>query len=418
VFAAAFGAILGGPLSDKWGRRKTIILLAVLFFVGTLFCVFAPGTSGLAFTSLVIGRILLGLAVGAASGVVPVFLAEMAPFEIRGSLSGRNEFMIVAGQLAAYVINAIIGSTLGHIDGVWRIMLAVCALPAIFLFVGMLRVPESPRWLVDRGRTDEALKVMEQIRTPERAAAELQQMQVLAQEDQSVARTGWREVFHNKHLMRIVLIGIGVGAVQQLTGINSIMYYGQSVLVESGFKESAALIAQLGPGIIAVVGATIALRLMDRMDRRKTFLFGVSMTTVAHVLIGVFSMLLPVGNAARPWVILLLVILFVGATQTFLNIAIWVYLAEIFPLRMRGFGTGVSIFFLWTINGFLSLFFPSMVSAMSITGTFFLFAVLGALSWLFVFKFVPETRGRSLEQLDDDVTTGAIYAVKAGDANE
>jgi MFS family permease len=297
-------------------------------------------------------------------------------------------------------------------------MLAVCALPAIFLFVGMLRVPESPRWLVDRGRTDEALKVMEQIRTPERAAAELQQMQVLAQEDQSVARTGWREVFHNKHLMRIVLIGIGVGAVQQLTGINSIMYYGQSVLVESGFKESAALIAQLGPGIIAVVGATIALRLMDRMDRRKTFLFGVSMTTVAHVLIGVFSMLLPVGNAARPWVILLLVILFVGATQTFLNIAIWVYLAEIFPLRMRGFGTGVSIFFLWTINGFLSLFFPSMVSAMSITGTFFLFAVLGALSWLFVFKFVPETRGRSLEQLDDDVTTGAIYAVKAGDANE
>jgi sugar porter (SP) family MFS transporter len=418
VFAAAVGAVTGGPLSDRWGRRKTIILMSILFFVGTVFCVAAPGTGTAAFTSLIIGRILLGLAVGAASSVVPIFLAEMAPYEIRGSLSGRNELMIVTGQLAAYVINAIIGSTLGHIDGVWRIMLAVCALPAIFLFVGMLRVPESPRWLVDRGRTDEALKVMEQIRTPERAAAELQQMQVLAQEDQSVARTGWREVFHNKHLMRIVLIGIGVGAVQQLTGINSIMYYGQSVLVESGFKESAALIAQLGPGIIAVVGATIALRLMDRMDRRKTFLFGVSMTTVAHVLIGVFSMLLPVGNAARPWVILLLVILFVGATQTFLNIAIWVYLAEIFPLRMRGFGTGVSIFFLWTINGFLSLFFPSMVSAMSITGTFFLFAVLGALSWLFVFKFVPETRGRSLEQLDDDVTTGAIYAVKAGDANE
>ena len=415
VFAAAFGAILGGPLSDRWGRRKTIILLAVLFFGGTLFCVFAPGTDGAAFASLVIGRILLGLAVGAASGVVPVFLAEMAPYEIRGSLSGRNEFAIVAGQLAAYVINAIIGSVFGHIDGVWRIMLAVCALPAIFLFVGMLRVPESPRWLVDRGRPDEALRVLNQVRTPDRAAAELVQMQVLAVEDQAADRTGWREVFHNKHLLRILLIGIGVGAVQQLTGINSIMYYGQSVLVESGFAASAALIAQIGPGIIAVVGAIIALRLMDRVDRRKTFLLGVTMTTISHVLIGVFSLLLPAGNSARPWVILALVILFVGATQTFLNIAIWVYIAEIFPLRMRGFGTGVAIFFLWTINGFLSLFFPSMVAAMSITGTFFLFAGLGALSWIFVYTAVPETRGRTLEQLDDDVTTGAIYISKVGD---
>jgi MFS family permease len=144
IFAAAIGAMLCGRLSDGWGRRKTIILLAVLFFVGTLFVVAAPGL-----TVLVIGRVLLGLAVGGASTVVPVFLAEMAPYEIRGSLAGRNELMIVTGQLAAFVVNAIIGNALGHLDGVWRIMFAICALPAIALFFGMLRMPESPRWLVE-----------------------------------------------------------------------------------------------------------------------------------------------------------------------------------------------------------------------------------------------------------------------------
>ncbi|MGO3090378.1 MAG: sugar porter family MFS transporter [Galactobacter sp.] len=415
VFAAALGAVTGGPLSDRWGRRKTIILMAILFFVGTVFCVFAPGTSTAAFSSLIVGRILLGLAVGAASSVVPIFLSEMAPYEIRGSLSGRNELMIVTGQLAAYVINAILGVTLGHVDGVWRIMLAVCAIPAICLFIGMMRVPESPRWLVDKGRTPEAMAILKTIRSEERAEAELAQMQVIAQEDAALETTGWREVFKNKHLMRILLVGIGIGVVQQLTGINAIMYFGQNVLIESGFDSSAALIAQIGPGIIAVVGGIIALMMMDRFDRRKTFLTGLTLTTVSHVLIAVSANVFPVGNAARPYVILLLVIIFVGSMQTFLNVAVWVYISEIFPLRMRGFGSGVSIFFLWIVNGFLSLFFASLLEGLGLTGTFALFAVLGALSWVFVKFAVPETRGHTLEQLDEAVTTGAIYTVKNTD---
>lgn len=411
VFAAALGAVLGGPLSDRIGRRPTIIVLSVLFFAGTLACVFAPGTDTAAVTSLIIGRILLGLAVGGASSVVPIFLAEMAPYEVRGSLSGRNELMIVTGQLAAYVINAIIGVGWGHIGGIWRVMLAVCAIPAICLFVGMLRVPESPRWLIDHGRVQDALGVLRQVRSPERAEAELAQMQVIAEEDQAVDRTGWREVFSNKHLFKILLVGIGIGVVQQLTGINAIMYFGQSVLTESGFPGDVALIAQIGPGIIAVIGGIIALRMMDRLDRRKTFLIGLSLTTISHVLIAIFANVLPVGNAARPWVILLMVIIFVGSMQTFLNVAVWVYISEIFPLRMRGFGSGVSIFFLWVVNGLLSLFFATLLAKLSLTGTFFLFAALGALSWLFVKFVVPETRGRTLEELDEAVTTGAIYTV-------
>ncbi|MBL3699417.1 sugar porter family MFS transporter [Leucobacter luti] len=404
VFAAAFGAMVGGRLSDGWGRRKTIILLASLFFVGTAAVVAAPGLA-----LLVCGRVLLGLAVGGASTVVPVFLAELAPYEIRGSIAGRNELMIVVGQLAAFIVNAIIGNTLGHLDGVWRIMFAISALPAIALFFGMLRMPESPRWLVQRGRTAEARRVLATIRSEERADAELAELATNTDSEQHQRVLGWRAVLTNKNLVRILLIGIGVGIAQQLTGINSIMYFGQTVLIESGFDESAALIANVAPGVIAVIGALIALSMMDRVDRRKTFIIGFTLTTLSHLLIGLASTLLPVGSPARPWVILLLVVVFVGSMQTFLNVAVWVYLSEIFPLHMRGFGMGVSVFMLWVTNGFLSLYFLSLVDAVGITGTFFLFAAVGALALFFVWRFVPETRGRTLEALEEDVTTGAIY---------
>ncbi len=403
VFAAAFGALVGGRCSDAVGRRTTIVALAVLFFVGTVVLVAAPGLA-----VLVLGRILLGLAVGGASTVVPVYLAEMAPFEIRGSIAGRNEVAIVAGQLAAFVVNAGIGSTLAHVDGVWRIMFAISALPAVALFIGMLRMPESPRWLLERGRRDEALAVLRSVRGDARALAELAEVEPVAA-DAHRAATGVRAVLRSRHLRRILLVGVGVGVAQQLTGINSIMYYGQTVLVESGFSESAALIANIAPGVIAVLGGLIALRLMDRIDRRTTLVIGFSLTTACHVLIGAASMLLPLGEPLRPVLILTLVVAFVGSMQTFLNIAVWVYLSEIFPLRMRGLGIGIAVFAHWIANGLVTLAFPSLVAAAGITGSFFLFAAVGAAALAFIATQVPETRGRSLEALEADVESGAIF---------
>ena len=161
---------------------------------------------------------------------------------------------------------------------------------------------------------------------------------------------------------------------QQLTGINSIMYYGTRVLEESGMGEEQAMLANIAFGVVAVLGGIIALRNMDRIDRRKTFLIGLSLTTTCHCLVGVASMLLPAGNPARPYVILVLVAAFVLSMQTFLNIAVWVWLAEVFPLHMRGLGIGIAVFFGWTTNGFLALYFPSLVAGIGITGSFFLFA--------------------------------------------
>lgn len=404
LFGAAVGAITGGRLSDGWGRRKSIILMSVLFFIGALTCVFAPD-----FGVMVVGRVILGLAVGAASTVVPVFLAELAPFEIRGSLAGRNEMMIVIGQLAAFIINAIIGNVWGEGNGVWRIMLAVEAVPAVALFIGMLRMPESPRWLVSKGRDEEALRVLSTLRTKERAEAELREIDEVTSEESKRTTLSIGAILRNKWFVRIILVGIGLGVAQQLTGINAVMYYGQSVLREAGFSASAALIVNIAPGIIAVIGALIALRMMDHFPRRRTFLIGYALTTICHLLIGIGSVALPVGNPARPWVLLFLIVAFVGSMQTFLNVATWVTLSEIFPLKMRGFGIGVSVFCLWIANAFLGLYFPTIIAAFGITGTFFGFAVVNALALFFVWRAVPETRGRTLEKLEEDVTTGNIY---------
>ncbi len=405
VFAAAFGALIGGQISDAIGRRKTIIILAVLFFVGTTVVVFAPS-----FGSLVVGRVVLGLAVGGASAVVPVYLAEMAPFEIRGSLAGRNELMIVVGQLAAFVVNAIIAATLGHIEGVWRIMFAVCALPAIVLFFGMLRMPESPRWYIEKGRHDEALAVMKTIRSKERAEAELAEVEHVAEEEheQSNQALGLRAVLSNRNLFFILLVACGLGVAQQFTGVNAIMYYGQRMLAEAGFSESMLGWMNIAPGVIAVIGGTTALFLMDRINRRTNFLWGLGLTAISHLLIVIAMNLLPVGDPARPWVFLLLIIFMIGSIQLFLNLAVWVYLSEVFPLHMRGIGMGVSVFVLWMANGIIALNVPSVVGALGM-GLFLIFAVANAISFLFVLKFVPETRGHTLEDLEEHVTDGSIF---------
>ena len=402
IFAAAVGALVAGKISDAIGRRTTIIVLAVMFFVGVLIVVFSPG-----FGLLVAGRVILGLAVGGASTVVPVYLAELAPFEIRGSITGRNELAIVVGQFAAFVVNYILFATLGHVDGVWRIMFGVCALPAVALFIGMLRMPESPRWLVEKGRYDDALAVLKTVRSEDRALAEFAQVETVA-EDEKEAHISFGSIFSNRWLRRIVFVGIGVSVTQQLTGINSIMYYGSRVLKESGFSETAATLANTLFGLAAVVGGIIALHNMDRLDRRKTFFIGLFLTTTCHCLVGIASLILPEGNSIRPYVILVLITLFVLSMQSFLNIAIWVWLAEIFPLQIRGLAIGIAVFWGWFINGLLALYVPSLLAALGM-GTFFLFAAIGVIMLGFLWHEVPETRGRSLESLEEQLLDGSIY---------
>ena len=396
IFGAAIGALIGGRLSDRYGRRHNILMLAVVFAVGTIGCVVSPNWEVLA-----LFRFILGVAVGGASATVPVYLAEVSPVETRGSMVTRNEVMIVSGQFAAFVINALIFNFWGEHDGVWRFMLLVAVLPAFALFFGMLKMPESPRWLTSQDRDDDALGVLKQIRSDERAEAEMAEVHRLAEEEKEAQTGGWSDLAV-PWIRRLVVVGIGRGVFQQFTGINSIMYYGSQLLEDAGFSAKAAIIANTANGLFSVLGITVGILLMNRVNRRTMLLVGFSLTTFFHLLVGLSARFLPDGEF-KPYFILLFVILFVFSMQGTIGPLVWLLLAEIFPLKIRSFAMGVCVFCLWLANAVVAFGFPPMVEAVGIASSFFVFAALGVLALIFIYTMVPETRGRSLEEFEEEM---------------
>lgn len=400
LIGAAVGAVIGGRVNDNLGRKKVLTIVAVIFFVGTLGCVFAPNLA-----VMLPSRFILGFAVGAASVTVPVYLAELAPTERRGTLSGRNELAIVLGQFLAFLINAIIANMWGHHEGVWRYMLAVAAIPAVALFVGMLKMPESPRWLISKNRHPEALDVLMQVRNEDRARAEIAEVEHLAQEEAQAQQGGWSDMAV-PWVRRLVITGCGLAAAQQLTGINSIMYYGTELLREAGFSSEAAIIANVANGVLAVIGTALCLFvIIDRVARRKLILFGFVATTTVHLLITIAATIMPAGTN-RAYIILVLCVTFVFFMQTCLNAPVWVALSEMFPLRLRGFGMGISVLVMWLVNATLTFSFPIIVSIFGLQGIFGLFFVVGLLALGFLVKFLPNTSGRSLEELEESFKSG------------
>lgn len=397
LLGAALGAVIGGRMSDARGRRRTILALAVLFFVGALGCTLAPTTA-----VMVVARFVLGLAVGGASVTVPVYLAEISPAERRGALVTRNELMIVSGQLLAFTSNAIIAQVGGESGGVWRWMLVIATLPAVVLWFGMLVMPESPRWLASRTRFNEALEVLKQVRSQQRAEAELAEVSALAVKEEQEKLGGWQDMKATPWIRKLMFIGFGIAIVQQITGVNTIMYYGTQILTDAGFASDSALTANIANGVISVLATFVGIWLLGRVNRRPMLMVGQMGTTVALLLIGVFSLVLPSGDG-RAYAVLAMTVTFLAFQQGAISPVTWLMLSEIFPMRMRGFGMGVAAVVLWLTNFVIGLVFPSLVSGIGISNTFFLFVVAGVLSLAFVKRYVPETKGRSLETLEAEL---------------
>jgi len=397
LLGAALGAVTGGRLSDARGRRRTILVLAMVFFVGALGCTLAPNTA-----VMVVARFVLGLAVGGASVTVPVYLAEVSPAERRGALVTRNELMIVSGQLLAFTSNAVIARVGGESGGVWRWMLVIATVPAVVLWFGMLVMPESPRWLASRTRFGEALDVLKQVRSRQRAEAELAEVSALAVKEEQQKLGGWQDMRSTPWLRKLMLVGFGIAIVQQITGVNTIMYYGTQILTDAGFAADSALTANIANGVISVLATFVGIWLLGRVPRRPMLMTGQMGTTAALLLIGVFSLALPSGDA-RAYAVLAMTVTFLAFQQGAISPVTWLMLSEIFPMRMRGFGMGVAAVVLWLTNFVIGLVFPSLVSGIGISSTFFLFVVAGLVSLAFVKRCVPETKGRSLEALEAEL---------------
>ncbi|MDJ0319417.1 sugar porter family MFS transporter [Pseudarthrobacter sp. PS3-L1] len=393
LLGAACGALLCGQLADRRGRRWMIMVLGFVFLVGTLASTFAPSTE-----VMVAARFFLGLAVGGASVTVPVYLAEVSPSARRGRIVTQNELMIVTGQLLAFIFNAYLGNTFGEAGGIWRWMLVIATLPALVLWVGMYFMPESPRWLASRGRFGEALSVLQRVRSQEEARAEFDDVKALAVEDNTSRVGSWKDL-RAPWLRRIFLVGLGLAVIQQITGVNSIMYYGTQILSESGFGREAALTANIANGVISVLATFVGIWLLGKVGRRRMLITGQIGTTTALLLIGLFSLLLPEG-ATRGFVILALTVTFLAFQQGAISPVTWLMLSEIFPLKMRGLGMGASAFVLWMVNFLIGFGFPQLLAALGISSTFFVFAILGVGAIAFAAKYIPETKDRSLEDLE------------------
>ncbi|WP_440171072.1 sugar porter family MFS transporter [Arthrobacter sp. SAFR-044] len=399
---AAVGALTGGRMADKLGRRGSLLVCALLFLVGAMGCALAPTV-----TFMIAARIVLGLGVGAAAVTCPLYLAEMAPANLRGRMVTINELMIVTGQMLAFAINALLDALI-HDNEVWRTMLGIASVPAIALLAGMLMLPESPRWYAIRGRLEDSRRVLNLSRSPEEAAAEFEEIALAARTAKEERGHALRDLRNNPWMRRLLWIGIGLAAVQQATGINTVNYYAPTILEKSGLGVSASLVATIGVGVTSVLMTILGIWLLGFVGRRRMLVIGFSGVVGSQALLAIVF-LLPQSDLAS-YTILAAMMLFVAFVQCFIGTCVWLLLSEMFPLAIRGFAMGIAVFALWTVNAAISFLFPIVVNALGSTGTFGLFVLVNLASLAFVIKFVPETKGHSLEDLEAHFRDGEVPA--------
>ena len=398
LLGAMAGAGTAGPLSDRLGRRNLILMAAITFSIGAIGAALAPSVA-----VLVVFRIVLGLAVGAAALIVPLYLSEIAPTEIRGAISSLNQLMIVVGILVAYIVNALLASS-----GAWRLMLGLAVIPSVVLLIGMYFMPETPRWLVSRDRDDEARDVLRRTRDDEAAERELREIKEVESDEEgglSELRSSW--------VRPALIVAIGLAVFQQVIGINTIIYYAPTTLTNVGYSAASAIYANVGIGVLNVLMTLLAIRLIDRVGRKPLLLGGLVGMVLTLTVLGLSSLLLPQPtNPSDPGAIITLVCLavFIASFAATWGPTVWVMLPEVLPLKIRGSAMGAAIFLHWGANFIVSQTFPLLLATIGAGVTFLGYALIGVAAFFFVRSLVTETKGRSLEQIESDLRKKSIAA--------
>jgi SP family sugar:H+ symporter-like MFS transporter len=409
LLGAMIGAAFAGRLADQLGRRRLIMIAAVVFTGGALLAAFAPTV-----WVLIAARFIIGLAVGSAALVVPLYLSEIAPTEIRGAIASLNQLMIVCGILAAYIVNAIFASS-----GNWRLMLGLAAVPSVVLFVGMLFMPETPRYLVHSGEEDTAHEVLEALPGDQRPEQRIEEIREV--DEQEEGATGLRALWQAKWVRPALLVATGLAVFQQLVGINTIIYYAPTTLTSVGFAQTSAIYANLIIGVINVGMTVIAIRIIDRIGRKPMLLAGVAGMVTSLVVLGVSLSALPTPHhPGDPAAVITLICLatFIASFAATWGPVVWVMVPEVLPLSVRGTAMGVAVFGNWAANFAVAQTFPTLLKGLGPGPVFLGYAALGILGGLFVKAYVTETKGRSLEEIETDLQRTAGRRGRRGKASQ
>jgi len=383
MIACVIGALLAGPIADWTGRKKVLILCAVLFTVSAILSALPRS-----FTELVIARFIGGMGVGMASVVSPMYIAEISPAKIRGRLVALNQLAIVVGILLSYFSNWVLVDT--GINN-WRYMLVAEILPAITFLVGLFFIPESPRWLTKEGLEKEALDVLNVVAGAANADHELQEVKKSLAEK----RTSLKELLHPS-LRRVLVVGILFSLFAHITGIDTIIYYGPIIFLESGFKTDSALLASVMIGITNLIFTFVGMAMVDKAGRKFLLLVGLAGMGISMMLVG-FCMQSDMISAK--WT-LLWIMTYIASFAMSIGVVIWVYLSEIYPTRVRGQALSVATMVLWLGNVILTQLFPVMMEKFG-GGTFYIFSFICLLAFIFTWTMVKETKGVSLEEIEE-----------------
>ncbi len=409
LIGCLLGALISGALSDRFGRKKLLILTAVLFGVSSI----GAGAAS-SFTSFVVWRIIGGVAIGLASNLSPMYIAEISPAASRGRLVSLNQFTIVAGVLLAQLTNLWIASRFPGLMGFlpddsdretlhawnqtsgWRWMFGIEIIPSIVFLIGMLFVPESPRWLVKNGRPEEAERILARIGGPRHARRELDAIGETVERDAG-HRVHFGALFEPK-MFRILLLGIGLAVFQQWCGINVIFNYAGEIFRSAGYSIDDILQNIAWTGSVNLAFTLVAMAVVDKLGRRPLLLGGAAGLAVIYLLIGACY-----ANGILGGPVLGLVLMAIACYAATLAPVVWVVISEIFPNRIRGAAMSTAVFFLWLACFILTYTFPILNEKFGPAKTFWTYAVICAAGYLLVLLRLPETKGKSLERIEHEL---------------
>lgn len=389
LFGAVIGAALSGALADRFGRKKVIVVTAILFAFGAIGAALATSVA------MIIGfRMIIGVAIGVASYTAPLYISEISPPEARGALVSLNQLMITCGIVVSYLVD--LALTLGTNE--WRWMFGLGAMPALVLLIGMIALSESPRWLVSKNRVDEARAALGKIMSADKIEKELIDIQGSIE-----VKTGsWKDIMA-PWIRPALIVGIALAFFQQVTGINTIIYYAPTIFEFAGFgSHKVSILATVGVGMVNVLMTVVAIWFIDRLGRKPLLYIGLVGMALSLGLLGL-AFYLPGMMGALKMLTVLCVLFYIASFAISLGPIFWLIISEIYPLKIRGRAMSLATLANWGFNMLVASTFLTLTEKLGKAGAFWFYAVVCLVALVFCYLYVPETKGRTLEKIEDSL---------------